>query len=101
MEINELKMLIGEKVSFDIFSECIRNEGYDGEENVSKPLGLPFEFLCADRDYSEMYYRFRIDGKTYQIGGAYDSWEGSSMDHIEDFYEVKPVEKTIIEWVAV
>ena len=110
MEINELKSLISNKYeeASHSFGDLIRDEGWEaeGEPSFYELTGLKFEFLDSERtrgggDHDGYVWRFKIDGKTYEVGGSYDSWNGTSMDDANAFYEVELVEKTIKVWQPV
>ena len=108
MEIKQLKALIEEKLDCDAFRDSLSEESItvrDGDAKnetlISELLGLSYEFLETERDYERMYWRFKIDGVVYQLGGSYDSWAGQEMDRINSFYEVSPVQRTVTEWRAV
>ena len=110
MDIEELKTRI-RKYGEDRFEELIRNEGYeeeskDGEEiegqSFSEVVGCDFEFLASERSkqgsHDDYFWRFKVDGKVYQIEGFYSSWDSPTMDDVMDFAEVRQIEKKIKVW---
>lgn len=111
MTIEVLKRLLEEGVKFpndDYLDEngfgllqyTLQN-GLRGElaEIWNKQVG-EFEIIKQESerlsfDQVTTRYIFKIDGVLYALDTLYDSWDGGNFNP-EEFYEVVPVEKTII-----
>lgn len=65
---------------------------------------LNFEWINAERssesEHTSYYFRFKLDGKFFELRGSYSSYGGVHVNCPYDFYEVVPVEKTIIVYEA-
>ena len=103
----ELHKIIDEKFDWSEFQELVREEGYkELATDFKAKTGLDFKFLESKRtkgsgDYDGYVWRWKIDDKFYEVEGYYSSWDGTNLDDIRDFHEVKPVEKTIIVYEKV
>lgn len=85
----------------------LREEGLsDEEEKILSEKNLKLEWHDSDTG-SEGYLQFVVkliaDNSVQYFGlDAYrDSWSGTLIESPYDFYEVKPVQKTITVWEAV
>jgi len=108
LSLEELKKAILENVGEEVWSEFISNEGYyygedeeGGFEKVKAFLEseLKFAFMDSERssddDHDGYTWRWKFGDRIFQADGYYSSYDGSQLDDAMDFYEVKPVEKTI------
>lgn len=61
---------------------------------------LKFEWIGTERsseaEHTSYYFRFKLDDKFFELRGTYSSYGGIHVSNPYDFYEVVPVEKTII-----
>jgi hypothetical protein len=107
MTIKELK---DDEVFMEVLRDFVR-EGYcpeddpdfklDNKKNlVYKENTVIEQVIDGERDYSCYFYVFTINGQHYKWDGSYDSWAGTEMDSIEDFYPVKKVERVVEDWEA-
>ena len=99
MDIQDLKAVITEKFGEDEFRELIMEQVEDAED-FDAEIGLHYKFLKLDEEYEgedswKYTYRFQIGEKLYQVVGWYNSWDGSGIENVMSFVEVKPVKKTI------
>lgn len=73
-----------------------------GIQNASEELANllkdhNYQLIDEARDGDEYVFYFKLDDHIFQVTGEYCSWNGISFDDGSyDFFEVKPVEKTII-----
>lgn len=85
---------------------------YCGEEEYTAEQVQAADKFLADHEFkmlespyyhdgSEYFLYFNLLGKTYALSGYYSSYEGVDIEDWFDFYEVKPVEKTIIVYERV
>lgn len=99
MDIQELKTAIEEKYGEDEFRELIMDLDKTCDKFDTK-VGLHYQYLERDEDYVgddtwEYKYRFQIADTVYEVEGSYCSWDGGGIEQVMDFYEVKPVQKTV------
>lgn len=66
---------------------------------IKSILGMPFEFLDTERDYSTYYWYFSLGDKIYRYDGYYDSWAGTEWNGA--LQEVRRVTKKIKVWEIV
>ncbi len=93
MNINELKDIIKEKFTVSEWKDHLLECDIDFNEKTNLEYNdVTSGRIGYDGDY---HWVFEIDGVTYRLDGFYDSWSGFQLDEPFDFYEVKPVTKTI------
>lgn len=60
---------------------------------------LNYEFIESARstdDNHDVYFsRFKLDDKIFEVMGSYSSYDGINFYDPYNFYEVKPIQKTI------
>jgi len=108
LSLEELKKAILENVEEEMWRDFINSEGYsyygEDEEGFEKAKAfleseLKFAFLDSERssddDHDGYTWRWKFGDRIFQADGYYSSYDGSQLDDAMDFYEVKPVEKTI------
>lgn len=80
----------------DFISEFVREEGDFYHPSFGKA-----EWVDSFRDRDEpgvWVVLYKVEGELYAIYGAYDSWAGTEF-YDYDFFPVKKVEKTVVDYV--
>jgi hypothetical protein len=99
MNVQTLKTKIKEASLENEFRDFIE-EHWEGSELKIGDLLLKIE--VSERENENMVVIFKIEDKYFRINGTYDSWDGTRFyDILNNFYEVKPVQKTITVFEAV
>ncbi len=76
-----------------------QDEYTDGQVYLKEKTGLDFQFTDTERDYSDYYWFFTVNGEVFRICGYYSSYGGCEFDDVMDFEKVKQVEQTVKVWV--
>ena len=66
---------------------------------IKSILGMPFEFLNTELDYTAYYWYFSLGNKIYRYYGYYDSWNG--IEWTGNLQEVRKVVKKVKVWEVV
>lgn len=82
------------------FESVLDNEDYDRFHKEGKIGGLSYEFVETERENEYYYFRFKLDGKLFELAANYDSWGGVDI-YDDDFYRVEPKEITKVVYRAV